>query len=161
MSEKKTKLLIGSVIIASALGFCMLMLFLSYIARAPGWEPEIDNKYKTNDIQKYEITDLSVHKHRSNSTDQDYNEQLHITYKQQNGKKRTIRLDKVNEEMTGFKTSHNQKFDRVYEHELNHNISEKPFMTISKHPLTKNGYHLYLDPQNIKIIEKGEYKDQY
>lgn len=161
MSEKKSKLLLGSVITVSVLGFCMFMLFFSYIARAPGWEPEINNKYKTNDIQKYEITDLSVHKHRSNSTDQDYNEQLHITYKQQNGKKRTIRLDKVNEEHTGLKTSHNQKFDRVYEHELNHNISEKPFMTISKHPLAKNGYHLYLDPQNIKIIEKGEYKDQY
>lgn len=161
MSEKKTKILIFSAIIVSSLVTCMLMLFFGYIARAPGWEPEINNKYKTNDIQKYEITDLSVHKHRSNSTDQDYNEQLHITYKDKDNKKRTIRLDKVNEEYTGLKTSHNQKFDRVYEHELNHNISEKPFMTISKHPLAKNGYHLYLDPQNIKIIEKGEYKDQY
>ena len=161
MSEKKTKLLMGSVIIASALVLCMLMLFLSYITGAPGWEPEINNKYKTNDVQKYEITDLSVHKHRSNSTDQDYNEQLHITYKDKDNKKRTIRLDKVNEEMTGFKTNHDQKFERVYEHDLNHNISDKPFMTISKHPLAKNGYHLYLDPQNIKIIEKGEYKDQY
>lgn len=161
MSEKKTKLLIFSVIIASALGFCMLMLFVGYIKCAPSWEPEINNKYKTNDIQKYEITDLSVHKHRSNSTDQDYNEQLHITYKDKDNKKRIVRLDKVNEEYTGLKTSHNQKFDRVYEHELNHNISKKPFMTISKHPLTKNGYHLYLDPQHIKIMEKGEYKDQY
>jgi hypothetical protein len=161
MSEKKTKLLIGSVIIVNVLGLCMIMLFFSYIAGAPGWEPEINNKSKTNDVQKYEITDLSVHKHRSNSTDQDYNEQLHITYKDKDNKKRTIRLDKVNEEFTGFKASHDQKFDRVYEHELNHNDSEKPFMTISKHPLTENGYHLYLDPQNIKIIEKGEYKDQY
>lgn len=161
MSEKKTKLLIFSAIIVSSLVTCMLMLFLSYIKGAPGWEPEINNKYKTNDVQKYEITDLSIHKHRSNSTDQDYNEQLHITYKDKDNKKRTIRLDKVNEEHTGFKTSHDQKFDRVYEHDLNRNDSEKPFMTISKHPLTKNGYHLYLDPQNIKIIEKGEYKDQY
>ena len=161
MSKNKKTALAVVIPIAMALGIGGIMFCFIYFINAPSWEPEINNKYKTNDIQKYEITDLSVRKHRSNSTDQDYNEQLHITYKDDNKKKRTISLDKVNEEDTGHKTRHDQKFERVYEHELNRNISKKPFMTISKHPLTKNGYHLYLDPQHINIMENGEYKDQY